>query len=101
MKGDWPTYRMILEENNNKLTLKKFEEIRLYLTDQLQYFQLNERLSTDLKKGFENKTSDLGKEVIQSKGKYISKMYNLYLEWEVKEKVKERGDGALGPRTWI
>ena len=87
MQGKWARYRTLIKEENGNIVLKEYKEISNQLTGWLQYFQLNERFKTDKKEGIANETSKFEAQLIQSKGKYISKMYDLILEWETKEEL--------------
>lgn len=54
MKRELPTYRLLLEADEDEPTLKKYDEIKSHLSNWLQYFQLNQRLCIDKKEGIAN-----------------------------------------------
>ncbi|XP_053215880.1 vomeronasal type-2 receptor 26-like [Podarcis raffonei] len=89
MKETWLTYRDLLIEQQGKLKLKDYDEIKENLQSWLQHRQLNEVFKEDNKKGFTYMVSKFQKDIIDDNSKLLKKVYNILLEWETKyEEVK-------------
>ncbi|CAI5775440.1 Hypothetical predicted protein [Podarcis lilfordi] len=90
IEGERWTYEDLLERSEKGWKIRPYEELKDKLTGWLQYHQINALWKEDKKTGMNEKKSRFQVEIIESKTKLLSKMYNLLLEWDTKdEEVKE------------
>ena len=87
MRTNWPTYNMLLIEDEGELKLRKYDEIKDQLGGWLDYHQLHGVFQKDKKTGFVKETTRLETDLIKNNHKVIAKMYQLLLEWEVMEET--------------
>lgn len=73
----WPTYKILLKNEDNQIKFKKFEEIREHISDWFQYHQLFEKFKSDKQKGFSVDISQFESDLVNSKRKTLSKTYRL------------------------
>uniref|UniRef100_A0A670IIA8 Reverse transcriptase domain-containing protein n=1 Tax=Podarcis muralis TaxID=64176 RepID=A0A670IIA8_PODMU len=84
------TYEDLLTSSHEGWKLRPFEELKGKLKDWFQYHQINARWTEDRKVGMNGKKSKFQIEIIESKCKLLSKMYNILLEADTKEvEIKE------------
>uniref|UniRef100_A0A670HVE9 Reverse transcriptase domain-containing protein n=1 Tax=Podarcis muralis TaxID=64176 RepID=A0A670HVE9_PODMU len=81
------TYEDLLVRTREGWKLKPFEELKERLKSWLQYHQINALWTEDKKLGMNEKKSKFQIEIIESKSKLLSKMYNILLERDTKDEV--------------
>ncbi|CAI5777053.1 Hypothetical predicted protein [Podarcis lilfordi] len=87
MEAKWPKYWEILEQEGDKLKLQSFEKLKDKARDWLHYYQIMEAYNLDKKVGFQVEKSKLETELLESKTKILSKMYNLLLKWNTQDET--------------
>uniref|UniRef100_A0A670J1I6 Reverse transcriptase domain-containing protein n=1 Tax=Podarcis muralis TaxID=64176 RepID=A0A670J1I6_PODMU len=90
MRNKWVTYSQLLVKEGGKWKMKPYEQVKEYVYDWLQYFQINEMFKKDSKElGYADQDSIFQREIIDNDVKIISKMYKILLDWNLKdEEVK-------------
>uniref|UniRef100_A0A670I8A5 Reverse transcriptase domain-containing protein n=1 Tax=Podarcis muralis TaxID=64176 RepID=A0A670I8A5_PODMU len=84
------TYEDLLTCSHEGWKLKPYEELKEKLKGWLHYHQINARWMEDKKVGMSEKKSKFQIEIIESKSKLLSKMYNILLEYDTKDvEIKE------------
>lgn len=91
MESNWANYSQLLKEDQEQLKLKTFEEIRHYLTDWLQYHQLNNVFNSDKKTEFWREESKLRKVLLKNNNILIFKTYDLLLKCDLKDEELKEG----------
>lgn len=87
MGTNWATYQQLIKVEQGQLKIKLYEEIKQYCNGWIQYHQIVHILNQDKKIGFGEKKSFLQKELVQMNKKTLSRMYDLLLEWELKDEM--------------
>uniref|UniRef100_A0A670K5X3 Reverse transcriptase domain-containing protein n=1 Tax=Podarcis muralis TaxID=64176 RepID=A0A670K5X3_PODMU len=87
MEAYWPKYWEIIEKTGDKWRLQSQDKLKNKVRDWLHYAQIQEVFKMDKKVGFQVEKSKLETELLESKTKTLSKMYNLLLKWNTQDET--------------